>query len=222
MLMPINIFDYKVVILVIDSELSTYKGILRICPFPNTEMHYFESRESLFAWLRSHYTHVSQGGWTCCLVVDTCFADIFDESVFDAVWMNCSKIYLSRHFKDLQLLRNIFIGTSEFIHKPFKLEEMKSVLEQVFSWHIHLQEIKRKFDQLTKRELETCELMIKGFSSQQISAAMGISVKTVKVHRANLMGKIKAKSVADLIRDYHAFTASTHSAELVFNAGVGA
>lgn len=218
--MPVSVLDYKFVIAVIDNELSTYKGILRICPFPNTEMHYFESRESLFAWLRRHYVQLSQGQWASCLVIDTRFADIFDESAFDAIWMNCSKIYLSRQFKDFQLLRNLYIGSSEFIHKPFKLEEMKSVLEQVFSWHIHRLEISRKFNQLTRREIETCELMVKGFSSQQISAAMGISIKTVKVHRANLMGKIKAKSVADLIRDYHTFNAASNHTELTCNASL--
>ncbi|WAR43216.1 response regulator transcription factor [Methylomonas rapida] len=219
--MQINFSDYKFVIVVVDSELSTYRGILRICPFPNTETHYFESRDSLFAWLRCHYAQLSQGTWTSCLVVDACFADIFDESAFDVIWLNCSKIYLSRQFKDLQLLRNLYIGSSEFIHKPFKLEEMKLVLEQVFSWHIHRLEISRKFNQLTRRELETCELVVKGFSSSQISAVMGISIKTVKVHRANLMGKIKAKSVADLIRDYHTFTAPSNLTDLAFNVSLG-
>ena len=220
--MPVSISHYQRVILVIDNEQSTYKGILRICPSPQTEVHHFNNRELLFAWLRQHYGPLAYGHWACCLVIDANFADICDENAFAAVWMNCAKIYLSRQFKDIELFRNLNSGASEFMQKPFKLEAMQAALERTFALHGGRMAINQTFQQLTKRELETCRLMVQGLSSPDIAIAMGISIKTVKVHRANLMSKTKAKSVADLIRQYDAFSAVSGHASLTPGVNHGA
>jgi len=220
--MPFSISPHKKVILVIDNDLSTYRGILRICPVPETEVHHFNNRELLFAWLRQHYGPLAYGHWACCLVIDTNHAEICDENSFDAVWMNCAKIYLSRQFRDIRLFRNVKIGAPEFMQKPFKLDVMKATLARLFSLHSGRTAINQKFKQLTKRELETCQLMVQGLSTQEIAIAMGISIKTVKVHRANLMGKTKAKSVADLIRDYDAFTSFSSHASSISGANLDA
>ncbi|MCQ8104593.1 LuxR C-terminal-related transcriptional regulator [Methylomonas sp. SURF-2] len=141
--------------------------------------------------------------------------DICDDGLLAATWLCCSKIYIGRLLKGANLLRQMNIGSTEFIEKPFRLDVMQSALEQIFSRHIYRVEISRQFINLTKRELETCEWLVKGCSTQEISHRMGIAIKTVKVHRANLMRKIKAKSVAELIRDYDAFTSLANQTRLM-------
>lgn len=57
------------------------------------------------------------------------------------------------------------------------------------------------FDRLTNREREVCRLIAEGFTNNTIAQELGISVKTVEKHRANLMGKLKIQDVASLIRE---------------------
>ena len=53
---------------------------------------------------------------------------------------------------------------------------------------------------LTRREQQVLEALCAGRLNKQVAADLGISMKTVEVHRANLMGKLKARTVAELMR----------------------
>jgi DNA-binding NarL/FixJ family response regulator len=57
------------------------------------------------------------------------------------------------------------------------------------------------FDRLSAREREVCQLVARGLTNQAIAASLGISVKTVEKHRANLMVKLGVQDVASLIRE---------------------
>lgn len=212
--MPFSLSNCKKVILVIDDELSTFKGIQRICQNSPVELHYFDKRCDLFAWLRAHYTPLVYERMACCLILDIRFGDVCAETDLSAVWERCSTIYLSRRLLDTHYLDVCNPERFEAIQKPFRLDRMRMALEKLFLSRVRQLEVKDKFDKLTKRELETCQLMARGFSSQEISRTMGISLKTVKVHRANLMNKIKAKSVAELIRDYDLFSSFSGQASM--------
>jgi DNA-binding CsgD family transcriptional regulator len=56
---------------------------------------------------------------------------------------------------------------------------------------------------LTPRENEVLALMVKGFQSQQIADGLGISLRTVKMHRGNIMRKAGAKNLAQLLALYY-------------------
>jgi FixJ family two-component response regulator len=59
---------------------------------------------------------------------------------------------------------------------------------------------KQKAAKLTKREAEIMDLVVSGLRNKQIAATLGISEKTVKVHRGHVMHKVGARSVTDLVR----------------------
>jgi FixJ family two-component response regulator len=59
---------------------------------------------------------------------------------------------------------------------------------------------REKTAKLTKREAEVMDLVVSGLLNKQIAAALGISEKTVKVHRGHVMQKVGAHSVTDLVR----------------------
>ena len=63
-----------------------------------------------------------------------------------------------------------------------------------------LAEIRRRVDLLTQREAEVFARVVTGMLNKQIGAALGIGEKTVKVHRARVMEKMQAGSVAELVR----------------------
>jgi len=56
-----------------------------------------------------------------------------------------------------------------------------------------------KVEKLTPRELEVMDLVVQGMRNKQIAGTLGISEKTVKVHRGHVMQKVEARTVADLI-----------------------
>ena len=60
--------------------------------------------------------------------------------------------------------------------------------------------VARKLDQLTAREAEVLDLIIAGRLNKQIADDLGISIKTVEVHRARVMEKMKARSLAELVQ----------------------
>jgi FixJ family two-component response regulator len=61
-------------------------------------------------------------------------------------------------------------------------------------------EANAKLSRLTNREVQVMDLVIQGLRNKQIAFTLGISEKTVKVHRGHLMTKVSADSVADLLR----------------------
>ena len=63
-----------------------------------------------------------------------------------------------------------------------------------------LAEVRRRVGMLTAREVEVFARVVTGMLNKQIGAALGIGEKTVKVHRARVMEKMRAGSVAELVR----------------------
>jgi FixJ family two-component response regulator len=98
-------------------------------------------------------------------------------------------------------------GAVEFFAKPFRDQDLLDAVRLA----LEKDEAKRKnrktsasvrslFETLTQREQEVMELVTAGLLNKQIGAEMGVSEVTVKVHRGNVMRKMKANSIADLVR----------------------
>jgi len=98
-------------------------------------------------------------------------------------------------------------GAFDIIEKPFEGDELIDRLERAMdeaaseqmAEQSHL-EIERRVTSLPRREQELMKMVVSGMLSKQIAAELCIAPKTVDNHRANLMEKMKAGSVADLVR----------------------
>jgi len=98
-------------------------------------------------------------------------------------------------------------GAADFIEKPFNDKEIVALVEQCIAKdHGHDAtrardaELAQRLAQLTAREREVMERIMAGRLNKQIADDLGISIKTVEVHRARVMDKMAAGSVAELVQ----------------------
>jgi FixJ family two-component response regulator len=98
-------------------------------------------------------------------------------------------------------------GALDFIQKPFKQEQLVPLVERMLeqahaSFAQHQQAASRDalLSKLTGREAQVLELIVAGRLNKQIAADLKISIKTVEAHRANIMEKLAANSIADLLK----------------------
>src|SRR5439155_758349 len=98
-------------------------------------------------------------------------------------------------------------GAVEFLTKPFRdqdlLDAVQIALERDSARRENEKQVSRlksQFELLTPREQEVIALVTAGMMNKQIAAEMGVSEITIKVHRGNIMRKMGARSLADLVR----------------------
>ena len=98
-------------------------------------------------------------------------------------------------------------GAVDFIEKPFDQAALKALVERMLAEaraHASATERQRLSEallgKLTPREQQVLERIVAGRLNKQIADDLGISIKTVEAHRANIMDKMKANTVADLMR----------------------
>jgi FixJ family two-component response regulator len=98
-------------------------------------------------------------------------------------------------------------GAVEFLTKPFRkhdlLDAIRAAIERDCARkreRFEGEELRRRYDQLTPREREVMALIVAGLLNKQIAGKLATTERTIKFHRANIMGKLEAESFADLIR----------------------
>jgi len=106
-------------------------------------------------------------------------------------------------------------GAIDFIEKPFNDAELLRLVSQCLANEQESRarrrqdaEVSRRLDQLTQREREVLDLIIVGKLNKQIADVLGISIKTVEVHRARVMEKMAAQSLAELVQNVMAIEGS--------------
>jgi FixJ family two-component response regulator len=98
-------------------------------------------------------------------------------------------------------------GAVDFLPKPVKDKLLLNAIEQALersarehAAHEEIDDIRRRLDTLTPRELEVLRLVVTGMLNKQIAYQLGTVEKTIKVHRARVMEKMEVQSLAELVR----------------------
>ncbi len=98
-------------------------------------------------------------------------------------------------------------GAMDFIQKPFKEDQLVALVERMldqakdtFAEHQSAANRGALMARLTLREAQVLERIVAGRLNKQIADDLGISIKTVEAHRANIMEKLNANTVADLLK----------------------
>ena len=90
-------------------------------------------------------------------------------------------------------------GAVDFIQKPFSYREVLAIIEKAFQRDAEIRAVAARLATLTGRERAVMQRIIEGKPNKRIAADLDISVKTVEYHRAKLMEKAGASSVAELV-----------------------
>jgi FixJ family two-component response regulator len=115
-------------------------------------------------------------------------------------------IFITGHGDIPMSVRAMKSGAVEFLTKPFGDQDLLNAVEQALARdstvrrdHAEINAIEKRYDTLTHREKEVMDLVVSGMLNKQIAADLGTSEITIKVHRARIMHKMKADSLAQLV-----------------------
>ena len=116
-------------------------------------------------------------------------------------------VFLTGHGNIPASVRAMKAGAVEFLTKPFDDEELLHAIQEAIErdrrnrqQHTEMHELQVRYELLTVREREVMQQVVSGLLNKQVAAELNITEFTVKVHRGQVMRKMRADSLADLVR----------------------
>ncbi len=145
-----------------------------------------------------------------CLIVDIRMAGMTGLELQDKLVERKSPlpiVFITGHGDVPMAVTTMKKGAMDFIQKPFQEEALVNLVERMleqarvaFAGHQQSASRDALLAKLTTRETQVLERIVAGRLNKQIADDLGISIKTVEAHRANIMEKLNANTVADLLK----------------------
>lgn len=145
-----------------------------------------------------------------CLILDVRMPGLNGlelQSQLNAAGIHIPIIFITGHGDIPMSVRAMKEGAMEFLTKPVRGQDLLDAVQKAIARdrelrkdRVELAEIRKRFDSLTPRETEVLNLVVAGLLNKQIAYELGTSELTVKTHRAHVMEKTQADSLAHLVR----------------------
>ncbi len=145
-----------------------------------------------------------------CLILDVRMQGMSGPELQDRLLAENSRmpiVFVTGHGDVPMAVSTMKKGAVDFIEKPFDESELRELVERMLSKARSEDSVAREqqaakdlLSRLTTREQQVLERIVAGRLNKQIADDLGISIKTVEAHRANIMEKLNVNTVADLLR----------------------
>jgi FixJ family two-component response regulator len=145
-----------------------------------------------------------------CLVLDVHLPDLSGlelQAKLTALGLELPIVFITGRGDIPMSVRAIKAGAMEFLTKPFDNRQLLDAIEQGIArcrsakrHDEQLLELQRRYQSLTPRERQVFALVVRGLLNKQVAGELGTAEKTVKIHRGQVMRKMEATSLPDLVR----------------------
>jgi len=191
----------KPIVFVVDDDISVRESLELLIQFAGWQPETFASAEEFLARPRVSTPN--------CLVLDVSLPELngldLQKLVADRIEMPI--IFITGYGDVPMTVRAMKAGAVEFLTKPFAEEALLGAIRHAIERsqtalgnEAEMQALRGRYASLTSREREVMALVVSGLLNKQVGFELGISEITVKAHRGKVMLKMKADSLADLVR----------------------
>jgi FixJ family two-component response regulator len=194
--------DDEPIVLVIDDDPDVRDGLKALLHSVNLESKVYKSAPE---FLRSKLPDQ-----VSCLILDVRLPGLSGldfQAELAKVNINIPIIFITGYGDIPMSVKAMKAGAVEFLTKPVREQDLLDAVRAALSQdrerrksEERMQDLRTRFEALSQREQEVMGLVAAGLMNKQVAAEIGIVEVTVKVHRHNIMKKLGAKSLADLVR----------------------
>ncbi|HJW40802.1 MAG TPA: response regulator [Rhizomicrobium sp.] len=195
-------FETPYVVYVVDDDLSIRRALQRLLRTVGLRMEGFELPADFLAFERPDLPS--------CLVLDVRLpgsSGLEFQRELSQLGIDIPVIFISGHGDIPMSVRAMKAGACEFFSKPFRDQELLDAIQLAIAKDKEHRRIDREIDDLrqrlavlTARERQVFSILVTGQLNKQIGAAIGTTESTVKAHRTQIMRKMQANSLPELVR----------------------
>lgn len=199
-------------IYIVDDDPSILDLVRRVCSSIPARIETFTSARSFLEVIGPQ----SAG----CLILDYELPDLNGLEILDELQQRgivLPAIFISGRAVVSTAVKAFKAGTMDFLEKPFEIDELRRTAERAVQRDAELraeralyETVAQRHASLTPREKQVLDLVVAGKPNKAIATDLGVSPKTVEVHRANVMQKMQAESLAELVQMAVAFREGPH------------